>query len=613
MHDIDFVMNRIMDLKTQNSENRQDRWRIRAIMNGGADGMYAVMAWDKGKGASVAAGQRIAAKMGVDLPTVNLIASGSDRLGQKLGRPPTLKPPRADDEKVRERQNKKVQIVRGWDIEQRMELDYPQIGRWLPGYAFFTWVIRQRRDRNGDFYPVAELRDPYDIDPGYFGAEQQPQDMAVNRRVPLYALEHSYPDLNWNVIGGKIRAKRAGAGIIMDPRFAPDMNGIRSWEGKRTGIEVVEYYSHDGTYICIPEVEMGLDYIESPIGEPMFAFGKKISFDKLISQYYHSIGLMGMMGKLNALGLIAAEEGVFRETNIYGDMVGGTYERGRFASNYLERDARVEKPTSDQQQQIFQQIDRVERQLRIGANYDVQQDAISPNSFATGKGMQELQGSLNANVRELQLAIKHANELADSKRLAFAREVYGGKRRKFFDMYGKEKWYNPAKDISSDVRTRRIYGAMATFDENEVIVAGLQLLQGEIIDTLEMQENIDNLHDIDLINERITAKKFEDVLLGILTEQALTDPSVAAALVEIMENPKDKTKILTKWFTPQEPEMSTQEQDFAQQGMMGGMGGGPGTPGAPGAPPAVGTLLAQMEGGGQSMMGAQTVTPFGPG
>ena len=597
MMDVDHVLNRIADLKQQNAETMQDRWRIRSIMNGGADGMYAVMAWDLGKGASSAAGQQVASKVGVDLPTVNLVASGNDRFAAQLGRPPSLKAPRADDEGVREKNNKRMHILGGWDEECRFETDFPQIGRWLPGYSFFVWVITQRKDRNGQYYPVPELRDPFDVYPGYFGAQRQPADMMAIRRVPLYALHHAYPDRDWALMDNMIHKKRTGGGVVADPRFVPDANRIRSWEGSQTGIEVIEYYCEDGTHICIPEIDYRLDYIESPIGESLFSMGHRYAFDKLISHYHHSIGLMGMMAKWNILGLIAGEDATFKETNIYGDMVGGRYKRGRFAVNKFERDAKVERPTNDNMQQLFSQVDRLERQLRISANYDVQQDAISPNSFATGKGMRELQGSVQASLREYQMVIKHTTEIADTKRLKFAKEVYGSQRRKFYDMHGKQKWYNASKDIGDDHRTRREYGAMATFDDSETIVAGLQLMQGEVIDVETLQDNMDNLKDTDLINERITAKKFEDLLMGKLAmadEQG--DAAATAAIVEIMENPKDKLKILKKWLTPQEPEMNEQEMAFA------------GASGAPaGPPPDVTTVLSQLEGGGGVKGGVQTV------
>ena len=69
----------------------------------------------------------------------------------------------------------------------------PQVGRWLPGYGFAVWVIREKKGPDGTPYPCAELRDPYNCFPGYFGADQQPKEMAIIRRVPKEALTKTYP------------------------------------------------------------------------------------------------------------------------------------------------------------------------------------------------------------------------------------------------------------------------------------------------------------------------------------------------------------------------------------------------------------------------------------
>ena len=48
-------------------------------------------------------------------------------------------------------------------------------------------------------------------------------------------------------------------------------------------------------------------------------------------------------------------------------------------------------------------------------------------------------------------------------------------------MFYSEK-YNPSSDIMGSYKTRRVYGAMAGYDEPQKIVTGLQLLQAGIID-----------------------------------------------------------------------------------------------------------------------------------
>ena len=77
----------------------------------------------------------------------------------------------------------------------------PQVGRWLPGYGFAAWIIKEKKDANGTPYPIAELRDPYNCFPGYFGADQTPKEMSCVRRVPKDALA---------------KKKRDGDGVLVE-------------------------------------------------------------------------------------------------------------------------------------------------------------------------------------------------------------------------------------------------------------------------------------------------------------------------------------------------------------------------------------------------------------
>ena len=143
---------------------------------------------------------------------------------------------------------------------------------------------------------------------------------------------------------------------------------------------------------------------------------------------------------------------------------------------------------------------------------------------------------------------------------------------------------------------------MATFDENSKIVAGLQLLQANIIDRRTLRDELDGFHNSSLIEERIDQDMAKQALIGGLGERfGGQDAAAGMALVEIFDKPSDTAKTLKKLFTPEEPQMSPEEQAMAQ--------GGPGGPGGPGGqmgpPPAVQTILSQMEapGGGVQSVG----------
>jgi hypothetical protein len=567
-----------------------DRDRIRAVMNGGAEGIQAVLAWGSDNPG------RDAADLGVDLPTANVMWSGLERLAQRVGRMPTLKTdmlPLKDTKTARKGAEKRARIVSGWDEMQNLEMQFPQMGRWLPGYGFTMQRIKEGM-LGGEPYPVAELRDPYDVYPGWWGPGQQPSEVAVVRLVDPTFLKSMYP----TQLEGKQRT-------TLPSPITRNRGG--GWEGRGGSVEVVEYINPDGTYLYSPDFGTALSFIPNPLKSgPAFVMNKRFSFDKLKSQYTHVFGLMAMMSKLNLLGLIAAEDSSFRETNIFGDMNSTRYKKGRDAINFLEPGARVEKPTGDLLQQTWQAVNVLERQFRIVAGYDVQQDGSSPNSWATGAGMQELQGSADNNVREYQTALRFGTELVDRKRLEWDEATHPNRERRVFWYEGAapyEETYIPSIDINKDYRTKRIYGAMATFDETSKILAGLQLLGARVLDRRTFQENLDGFENVSLINERIDQDQAKEALIaGLGMRFGEKDPAAGLALAEILKTPAKIDETLTKLFTPEKPDMSPEEQAMIQGAMAMGPGG-PGGEIAP-QPEPVQTILSQIEAQGG---GAQTV------
>lgn len=615
--DNQYVLSRIETLREQNTSYLPDRWRIRNIMNGGTAGIAAIMAWDKGKGSSGKTNSNTAA--GTDLPAVNMMASGVERLAQKVGATPTLKMPYGprDSQPAREAAEKRERIVEGWDHLSQLDMQFPQVGRWLPGYGFAAWVIRPRRDRvTGQLWPHAELRDPFDTWPGFFGTTQQPTEVAFVRSVPLTALEANYPEVEWGTLFARRQSTSKGP---TDPRLAGTQRVIDStrpttdttWEGVGGGTQIIEFYDQTGIYLAAPEFGTVFDFIENPCDTgPLFVVGKRFSFDRLVSQYHHVIGLVAMMAKMNVLGLIATEDSVFKETNIVGDLEGNTYERGHKAVNFFEPGTRIERPQGDNPGPLFAQIDRLERQLRIGAAYDAGSDSMAARGgFITGQGQRELRDPIDTNIAEYQKVIAHAVETLDTRRLEWEEKTEKAKTKKVFwiqnDRYGSEN-YTPNVDIGGNWRTRRVYGMMATWDESQKLVGGLQLVGAGIIDKLTLQENIHGIDETPKVNQRIAQGRAQDGLFAALEQRAAEgDPGAIMALIEIRDKPQNVDQILKKFFTPQGQELSPEEQAMmAGQGQMGQMG----QQGAPMQPPNVQTVLSEIAASGATKGGAQSVT-----
>jgi hypothetical protein len=546
-------------------ERQVQKARIKAILNGGSDGIKALL------------GNTMETSDSDLLPAPNMLQSGIDRLAQKISGIPQVRvdvPNDNDSTRAKMRAEKLERIVTNYDDKQNLLNQLQQASRWLPGYGYCAWVITTKRDTNGFFYPSAELRDPYDTFVGNLGPDQQPREMAVIRRVPRYKLAQIYPEFAEQILKQDEDAEEAQDNAT--PFLSYENNREQAWEDNTySGVRIIEYYDMGGTYIVFPERNMILDFIPNVLSTPPFVFMKRVSFDQLKGQYDHVIGLMAMMAKINIMSAIAMEDSVFTETNISGEIESGQYRKGRFAVNYLAPGTQVSKPMNNMPYQLFQQIDRLERQLRMVGGYPVTDDSQSPNSFVTGAGLSELNSTMSLMISEYRDIIKSAITQMDAKRLemdvilSYSQGISKKPMAGFLNGAAFSENYSVIQDIGGDFKTRRIYGVMAGFDEPQKIVTGLQLLQAGVIDVETLQDNIDGLENIAKVQERIRKNKAEQVLFdSILARSAQGDPAATMAAIAIYEYPTAITDIMKQFYTPQEPQMTPEEEMMIQQQMM---------------------------------------------
>jgi hypothetical protein len=552
------------------SDSRQlNKYRIKAILNGGSDGIRALL------------GNQMDTADADLLPAPNLLQSGIDRLAQKISGVPQVRVDvmnNNDSERSRLRAEKLERIVASYDEKQRLNLQLAQAARWLPGYGYCAWVITSKMDKNGFIYPSAELRDPYDTFPGNFGPDQQPQELAILRSVPRWKLAQIYPEYKNIILKPNEKKKTGAVGNASTSLIGYDRGNTQraDWEDNTgQGVDVIEYYDITGTYIVYPETRQLFDYIPNPLSTVPFVFMKRFSFDELKGQYDHTIGLMAMMAKINIMSAIAMEDAVFTETNISGELESGQYRKGRFAVNYLAPGTQVSKPANNIPYQLFQQVDRLERQLRLVGGYPVTDDAQSPASVATGAGLAELNSSMSLMINEYREIIKVGVSEMDNKRLeldeiiTLETGIESKPMAGYFNGTSFSENYKPLSDIGGDHKTRRIYGVMAGFDEPQKIVTGLQLLQAGVIDVETLQDNIDGLENIAKVQERIRKNKAETVLFeSVLSRSAQGDAAATMAVIAIYDNPNAMTDILKQFYTPEEPQLSPEQMAMIQQQQM---------------------------------------------
>ena len=570
-------------LRAINQEGMIDRSRIRDIMNGGEAAVKALL------------GDKMKVEYN-QLPAPNLFLTALERFAQKLGRAPDLKVDLINDkdsERAKKKSEKLERIVTSYDKFNKLERQLPQAARWLPGYGFVVWTIKHRRDRDGNPYPYAELEDSFNCYPGNFGNDQSPNELAIIRRVPHGILAEQYPEAKEYIYAQNETAQESAYSILIETTERQGSWANSTGQGK----VVVEFRDKEGTYVFLPENNKIIDFMPNMLKSgPCFVVAKRYSFDQMQSQFQHITGLMANMAKINILGTIAMEDAVFTETNITGEIESGKYRKGRGAVNYFAPGSTVSKPVNNLPYQLFQQVDRLERHLRLGAAYPVSDDGQSPNSFVTGRGLEELGQSASLHVREYQSVLKEAIEELDAKRLESDESLFAEVRKPIAGMHNGtafKETYTPSSDISQMYDTRRVYGVMAGFDEPQKIITGLQLKQQGIIDTQTLQENMDGLDNISKIQSRINAEKAETVLFESLMAQAAQgNPKATMAAIEIRKNPQNMTEVLDKFYTPEGEEPSPEEESL--------IGEEPqllGQPQVPQGEPDIASVLAGLAGG----------------
>jgi hypothetical protein len=597
---LEHVMSRGTFLQNLNAPRRPDMLRIRAIEDGGAEAMIALLGPEL---------EDVDEHERLSIPAANLILSGTERAAHRLGIPPDLRcDPRTetDDEKPRIAAEKRERIVEALDELAELVMMLPQLARWLIGYGFAPVVVTDHWDADGNPYPDLELRDPFECWPGAFGPKQQPRECAFMYRMDPADVVRKWPWARDKVLE---TARNWTA-----PAWMPTPDAYQRWDQPtKAGIAVVEYHDVAGITTYSPQCNVILDHIANPVrGRPTFHIFKRFSFNRPQGQFDQSIGLMASIAKVNLLAQIAMEEGVLGETNVFDSTAdAGDYVKGRDAVNVLDTNARVEKPVASIPFQLFQHVQILERMLRTTSRYNVQDDGESPTSWATGKGLDSLSAGTNAELDELRTVLKHGLQKLDSLRLEYDEASWPDLRK---PLVGERKGvpfaeeYTPAKDVGGVYRTKRIYGAMAGWDDATKIVTGLQLRQAGSLSNETFMSNITGLDNITKELKRIENEKTKELLdMGIAARVQQGDVAAIQVLVERLPEGETKDAYLKLYAPPEQPAAPPGMEGLPPE-LAAMMGGGPMPALPPGQPPEdVATVLTRLQMNGGAEGGVQTV------
>lgn len=266
--------------------------------------------------------------------------------------------------------------------------------------------------------------------------------------------------------------------------------------------------------------------------------------------------------------------------------------------------------------------------ITVGARFPEGATGKSPGSIVTGRGMEELMGTIDSKVRTYQLIIGEMLRRAIGAAFEMD-EKFWPNRRRFIrvQVNGQqfEETYVPSRDIAGVYQVDVTYGMAAGMDPNRALVFLLQARGDKLISRDYALRQLPFDVNVDQVMEQIDTEEMTDALKQMVAQMALAVPAMAAQgadptdtltkLATVMKERESGVPLheaILKAFVPKQPPAPPGGPAIPDQ-TQPGMAGPPGPPGAPpGAPappgggqPDIMSMLAGLSGGtGQPNMTA---------
>lgn len=267
---------------------------------------------------------------------------------------------------------------------------------------------------------------------------------------------------------------------------------------------------------------------------------------------------------------------------------------------------KIHYPIADMPPAAWQQGEILNQDMTVGARFPEGATGQSPGSIVTGRGMQELMGTIDSKVRTYQLILGDCLRRAIGAAFEMDEKFWPNKRRFIrVQVNGQqfEETYVPSRDIAGVYQADVTYGMAAGMDPNRALVFLLQARGDKLISRDFALRQLPFDVNVDQVMEQIDTEELTDALKQMLAQTAMSVPAMAAQgmdptdtltkLATVMkkrESGKPLHEAILEAFTPPQPPPGSQGP---AQGPPG-MGTPPGPPGAPQGPPGAGGPPGQM-------------------
>lgn len=298
------------------------------------------------------------------------------------------------------------------------------------------------------------------------------------------------------------------------------------------------------------------------------------------------------------MGMRAAKKAVNAPLVVPSDVVNIPFGPDRVIRSNNGRD--IHFPDLNISPAAWQQGQLLNEDITVGARFPEGATGKSPGSIVTGRGMEELMGTIDSKVRTYQLIMGDALRRAIGGAFEMDEKFWPNKTRFIrVQVNGQqfEETYVPSRDIAGVYQVDVTYGMAAGMDPNRALVFLLQARGDKLISRDFALRQLPFDVNVDQVMEQIDTEELTDALKQMLAQTAMSVPAMAAQGADPTDTITKLAKVMTerergvplheavlKAFTPPTPPPGSQTPDQGPPGM----GGPPGPPGAPQGPPGPG-------------------------
>jgi hypothetical protein len=500
--------------------------------------------------------------------------------------PTVTVPAERDTQQAQKRADKRAQIIeRGyWD-------DWKWAVRTLQGALYFKtfgyvpvtlWPYSRSTQK---YAPHATFEDPCGFYPGPVESYgDQPLDGFVS----------------WTKTAGEI------ASLYPEARPYLFQRGTNTPLETGDRVECARYHGDGEISLFLPDQGVALKRMLLPdsLRKPtlLMAMRPNVSPEEMQGQFDQLVGLLLGKARLTALVLTYAERQVHAPIEVDEDV------KWEFGADALIRRPRGAAPATKVQIQmpadVWRELDKFERELRLGSRRPASRDGDSPVSYATGKGIDALEASVDSQLRTDQTIFGALNEDVVCSALALDEALYPNREQELGAGPGT---YVPTEDIAGRYRATMTYGLLMGMNPSFAMVTLAQMNAARFASRRTAMENMPTIPELSREMDRIRAEDGEAALLQYIQGAAAAGDPTALQLAMELAPDSSYTRVVEKMLSAQQE--GAQAASAGQPALPGGGAGplalpAPPAPGGAGGPPAPEAVEAGMfgmqQGGGQN-------------